>query len=72
MQRKNATDLEIKNWVFRRYGFFAESAWIAQCKEHCGLPLHLVPAVPPAAPCPPQIQFAIKQAFLHFGMLPEA
>jgi hypothetical protein len=27
MQRQNATDLESKTWVFRLYGFFAESSW---------------------------------------------
>jgi len=61
------TDQEIQKWVARQHGFVAESAWIVNCKELCG-----IAAPGPAAsenPCPPEKVAAIKQAFRHFGLL---
>jgi hypothetical protein len=71
-QPRRATDQEIQKWVFDRHGFMPEAAWIADCKQQCGIPVEDVRAFQHArfTPCPPQKRPAIKQALRHFGMLP--
>jgi hypothetical protein len=69
--RPPITDLEIKNWIFRQHGFYAEDAWISRCKEVCGIPVPAPKAQAPVSPCPAPIRFAIKQALRHFGLLSE-
>jgi len=68
-----ATDQEIKNWVWQQYGLRVETSWIADCKQECGIPVD-VRAFQQArvSPCPPNKRPAIKQAFRHFGMLPNS
>jgi hypothetical protein len=69
MQRQMATDLEIQKWVEERHGFVPHPGWIEHCRELCGLPAETLYT---ASPCPPDKQVAIKQAFRHFGMLPQS
>jgi hypothetical protein len=61
------TDQEVQKWVARQHGFVPESAWIAHCKELCGIPTPGTAAS--ENPCPPEKEAAIKQAFRHFGLL---
>lgn len=72
LMRRPATNLEIQKWVVRRHGFVPETDWIVHCKQLFGIPAIVEPPSPkppPANPCPPERQIAIKQAFAHFGML---
>ena len=65
-----ATDLQIEQWVQKRYGFVPHPYWISHCRElyiegtesseENRRPWHL---------CPPDKRATIKEAFLHFGML---
>jgi len=66
-----ATEQEIRNWVLREHGLKVEIAWIADCKQECGIPVEGGPEGAPLSPCPPEKRPAIKQAFRHFGMLPQ-
>jgi hypothetical protein len=67
-----ASDLQIEEWVQRRYGFVPHPFWIDHCKE-----LYIqggrlsVECRPPRRECPPDKRAAIREAFLHFGMLTE-
>ena len=72
MLRQSASDQEIRNWVLREHGLTVEIAWIADCKQECGIPVDDGNASQRAgfSPCPPEKRPAIKQAFRHFGMLP--
>ena len=72
MRHRLATNREIQKWVARRHGFLPEADWIVHCKQLFGIiPIIEVPSWkdPPANPCPPERQIAIKEAFEHFGML---
>jgi hypothetical protein len=65
-----ATDLQIEQWVQKQYGFVPHPYWISHCKELYiegtqasegnRRPWHL---------CPTEKRAALKEAFLHFGML---
>ena len=72
MLRQSASDQEIRNWVLRGHGLIVEIAWIADCKQECGIPVDDVRAFQQArfSPCPPEKRRAIKQAFRYLGMLP--
>jgi hypothetical protein len=67
---EGATDLQIEQWVQERYGFVPHPYWINQCRE-----LYIEGTQPseenrrPWHECPPDKRPAIKEAFLHFGML---
>jgi hypothetical protein len=71
--RQAVTYQAIQQWVYRNHGFIPMSAWIAHCKELCGLPLGPAPnredGTQRSEPCPIEKRVAIKQAFRHFGML---
>ena len=70
MQSREATYREITNWVRQRYGFVAQSCWIAHCKEINGVPVRSVYRGSRVKECPPNRRGAIEEAFRHFGMLP--
>jgi hypothetical protein len=66
---KPASDLDLQEWVYERYRFVPHPYWIAHCKE-----LYLNQPLSPEsrAPwheCPTERRAAIKDAFLHFGLL---
>ena len=67
-----ASDLQIEERVQERYGFVPHPFWIDHCKE-----LYIqggrssVEGRSPRHDCPADKRAAIKEAFLHFGMLPE-
>ena len=65
--RPRVTDQEIQKWILRQHGFVAESAWIAHCKELCGIAASGTARI--ENPCPPEKVATIKQAFRHFGLL---
>jgi hypothetical protein len=65
------SDLAIEQWVREQYGFVPHPAWISHCKE-----LYLAPTPGsssakrlPRHECPPEKRLAIKEAFVHFGLL---
>ena len=71
MLRQSASDQEIRNWVLREHGLKIEIAWIADCKQECGISVDNMNAQQAgSSPCPPEKRPAIKQALRHFGMLP--
>jgi len=39
MSHQSASDQEIRNWVLREHGLTVEIAWIADCKQECGIPV---------------------------------
>lgn len=65
-----ATDLQIEQWVQKQHGFVPHTNWISHCRE-----LYIEGAESSEAnrlpwhECPPDKRFALKEAFLHFGML---
>ena len=65
-------DLEIEQWVEERYGFVPHPFWIGHCKElylqHTGIPST---TRKPWHQCPADKRTAIRDAFVHFGLLPE-
>ena len=68
-----ATYKEIQDYIKVKYGFVAQSCWIAHMKELCGLPVkqsyNRICLSSRKKPCPPERETAIKEAFIHFGML---
>ena len=64
-------DLDIQQWVEDRYGFVPHPYWISHCRE---LFLQSLEATPeghkPWHDCPDERREAIREAFLHFGLLP--
>jgi hypothetical protein len=67
-----ARDLQIEEWVQERYGFVPHPFWIDHCKElyiQGGRPS--VESRLPRHECPADKRAAIREAFLHFGMLAE-
>jgi hypothetical protein len=69
--RANPSDLAIEQWVREHYGFVPHPAWISHCKE-----LYLAPTPGsssvkrlPWHECPFEKRLAIKEAFVHFGLL---
>lgn len=67
-----ATDLDIERWVEQQYGFVPHPFWIADCKQ-----LYLLTAVESEGPrkpwheCPREKRAPIRQALIHFGLLPD-
>jgi hypothetical protein len=68
---KAPSDLAIEQWVRDQYGFVPHPAWISHCKE-----LYLGPTPGSSSEkrlswheCPPEKRRAIKDAFVHFGLL---
>ena len=51
-----ASDLQIEEWVQERYGFVPRSSVESRAPQH---------------ECPHDKRAAIREAFLHFGMLAE-
>lgn len=64
---------EIQSYVREKYGFQPQTCWIAHMKEIHGLPVRVAPNRQPLnkrmKPCPPDKQYAILDAFRHFGMI---
>ena len=64
------TDLQIQQWVQKQYGFVPHPSWISHCRE-----LYIEGWAPsgehrrPWHECPPDKRAALKEAFLHFGMI---
>ena len=66
VETKPVSDFDVQEWVFNRHGFVPHPAWIGHCRE-----LYL--GTPPdvrSHDCPLDKRAAIKQAFVHFGLLP--
>lgn len=67
-----ATYKEIQTYVKEKYGFLPKTCWIAHMKEVCGLPVKVAPnrysLDKREKPCPPEKQYAIRDAFQHFDM----
>ena len=67
-----ASDLQIEEWVQEQYGFVPHPFWIDHCKElYIQGSRSSVERRPPRHECPADKRAAIKEAFLHFGMVPE-
>jgi hypothetical protein len=67
-----ASDLQIEEWVQERYGFVPHPFWIDHCRElYIQVGGSSVESRPPRYERPEDKRAAIKEAFLHFGMLPE-
>ncbi|HET9637752.1 MAG TPA: hypothetical protein VFP12_00925 [Allosphingosinicella sp.] len=68
-----ATYREIIEWIRARYGFLAQTCWIADVKEEHGRTRSTAPnRIDPAGkvkPCPPHRRDAIREALAHFGMI---
>ena len=66
------SDVEIQQWVQKRFGFVPHPFWISHCKE-----LFLEGAESsqdvrrPWHECPPDKRTAIREAFLELGILDE-
>lgn len=67
---KPIADLDIQEWMAEHYGFVPHPFWIGHCRE-----LFLEASAPSARrpwhECPEQMRSAIREAFVHFGLLPE-
>ena len=61
-------DLAIQEWIHHRYGFVPHPFWISHCRE-----LYIAGTSRQARlarhECPPDKRSAIKEAFVHFGIL---
>ncbi|CAG0971083.1 putative RNA methyltransferase [Anaerolineae bacterium] len=67
-----ATYKEIQKYVKQRYGFVAQTCWIAHVKELNGLDVRRSPnrqSSRRVKPCPLDKQEPIREALKHFGML---
>ena len=68
--RRQIDDLEIEEWICERYGFVPLPFWLKDCKN-----LYLKEG--PDRPCdlrhkcPLDKQLIIREAFVHFGLLPK-
>lgn len=64
---------EIQQYVKLKYGFTPKTCWIAHMKEMCGIPVRVAPnrydLNSREKPCPEDKQAAIRDAFVHFGMM---
>jgi hypothetical protein len=67
---KSIDDLDIAVWINKRYGFAPHPYWISHCKE-IFMPGTEETARLPRHQCPLDKRSAIRDAFAHFGMLPE-
>ena len=67
------TDREIQNWLYERFHFWPEPAWIAHCKLLCGLTVKHVRSYQQSRfnPCPLDRQDAVIKALRHFKLIPE-
>jgi len=68
-----ATYKEIQEFVKIKYGFTPKTCWIAHTKEICGIPVRIAPnrysKNNRVVPCPPDKIQAIRNAFIHYGMI---
>jgi hypothetical protein len=64
------SDLRIEQWVHQQYGFVPHPFWINHCRQLYGAGAPLSEAhCRPWHECPADKRSAIKEAFLHFGIL---
>jgi len=69
----NSGTRAIQEWIWSHYGFIANSAWIAHCKELNGLPVNARQRDKKRRnPCPASRRAAIEEAFREFGLMPKA
>ena len=69
---KPIADLDIQQWVEEHYGFVPHPYWISHCRELFLRSLEPVPeGHKPWHQCPEERRDGIRQAFLHFGLIPE-
>lgn len=66
----NVSDLAIEEWVCERYGFVPHPFWISDCRELYLKEGHAEP-FDERHRCPPEKRLMIREAFVHFGLLPE-
>jgi hypothetical protein len=68
-----ATYSEIQNYIAAKYGFLAQTCWIAHVKADNGLTTRPAPnRINPskrAKPCPYERRKAIEEALKHFRMI---
>jgi hypothetical protein len=68
-----ATYRDIQDYIRDRYGFAAQSCWIAHVKELSGLPIRHAPNRQQRGqrvkPCPTDKVAPIQEALRHFGVL---
>lgn len=68
-----ATYKEIQEYVREKNGFTVKTCWIADMKEQCSIPVKKAPNRKDEhsrmKPCPADKKEAIRDAFIHFGML---
>jgi len=66
------SDLEIEQWVQEHYGFVPHPFWISHCKGlylgDTGTPTNIRK---PWQECPADKRAAIRNAFVHFHILPK-
>ena len=68
---KPITDLDIEEWVEEQYGFVPHPYWISHCRElFLGGGGAAVEGRRPWQECPVDKQAGIREAFVHFGLLP--
>jgi len=66
------SDLEIEQWVQEHYGFVPHPFWINHCKElYLGHTVRLKENRKSWYECPVDKRPAIRDAFVHFHLLPE-
>lgn len=64
------SNLEIEEWVCERYGFAPLPFWISDCRAFYLNEEHAQP-FDARHKCPPAKRLVIRDAFVHFGLLPE-
>ena len=74
LQTKRATYAEIRAWVKRNYGLHVSNLAISWTKDRCGLAKYRPkkgegPEGPYGAELTPEKEFAIRAAFIHFGLI---
>ena len=68
--RNPLSDLVIEEWVCERYGFVPHPFWVIDCKE-IYLNENRHQPFDARHKCPPDKRLMIREAFVHFGLLPE-
>ena len=68
-----ATYKDIQSFIKEKHGITAQTCWIADMKEKCGLPKRKAPnrisEDSRVKPCPAEYEKYIEEAFKHFGMI---
>lgn len=68
---KPIADVDIQQWVEEHYGFVPHPYWIGHCRElFLGSLEQTAEGHKPWHQCPEDKREALREAFLHFGLLP--